>query len=185
MIFVKRNNRLLFLFAICLCLNTATIAQNLVSKNAKVRFFSSTPIEDIKAVSEKGVVVIIPKTGEIAFQVAIATFDFDKGLMEEHFNENYMESPKFPFARFNGKISPFPDLTKDGEYTVTATGNLLIHGVLKQRTIPGKITVSNGKAKLISAFDVACAEHSIKIPKLVFTKVAEVIKVNIETTLIP
>ena len=159
--------------------------QNLSSKAAKIKFFSSTRIEDIKAASEKGIAVLVTKTGDVAFQVPIKSFQFSRGLMQEHFNENYMESDKYPFAKFSGKLSQPIDLTKDGEYNVTATGSLSMHGVSKQRTIPGKLKVTNGNVQLLSSFNVACADHNIKIPKLVMTKIAEVIKVDVDATLKP
>ncbi|MFD2161240.1 YceI family protein [Paradesertivirga mongoliensis] len=185
MISVKKSSKLLLALVIVAGLNMPALAQNFTSKNARVRFFSSTPIEDIKAASDNGVAVLIGKTASIAFQVAIKSFEFSKGLMQEHFNENYMESDKYPYAKFNGKINQSIDFSKEGEYNVTATGILLIHGVPKQRTIPGKIRITNGTVQLIAGFDVACADHNIKIPKLVMTKIAEVIKVNIDATLKP
>ncbi|WP_207533832.1 YceI family protein [Desertivirga arenae] len=156
---------------------------NYSTSNAKIKFFSSTPIEDIKAVSNKGAAVLISKTGEIAFQVAVKSFQFEKGLMQEHFNENYLESDKFPMARFKGKINQDLDFSRDGEYNVSASGNLSMHGVDKQRTINGKLRVKDGKVQLLSNFNVACADHNIKIPKLVMTKIAEVIAVDIDATL--
>ena len=154
------------------------------TKNAKVSFFSSTPIEDIKAASDKGSAVFIIKTRDLAFQVPIKSFQFSKGLMQEHFNENYMESDKYPIARFRGKINQDIDLSKDGEYPVTASGLLFIHGVEKQRTLNGKIKVMGNKIVMLSNFDVACVDHNIRIPKLVITKVAEIINVNVNATLI-
>ena len=166
-------------------LSTSALAQNFTSKTVKVRFFSSTPIEDIRAASDKGVAVLISKTGKIAFQVPIKSFEFAKGLMQEHFNENYMESDKYPYAKFDGKINQEIDFTKDGEYNVSATGALLIHGIIKQRTIPGTLKIKDGQIQILSGFEVACADHKIKIPNLVFTKIAEVIKVNVHATLNP
>ncbi|MBC8053881.1 MAG: YceI family protein [Sphingobacteriaceae bacterium] len=185
MISVKKLSKALLILSVLTALYLPSYGQNLTTKTAKVRFFSSTPIEDIKAASEKGVAVLLTKTGEIAFQVPIKSFEFSKGLMQEHFNENYMESDKYPYAKFNGKVNQPIDLSKDGEHNVTATGTLLIHGVAKQRTIPGKLKVANGKIQLSSSFDVACVDHKIKIPRLVMTKIAEVIKVSIDATLNP
>jgi hypothetical protein len=180
----KRINTAILLVALVAAAVSAD-AQHLSSKSVKIRFFSSTPIEDIKAASEKGVAVLVAKTGEIAFQVPIKTFEFSKGLMQEHFNENYMESHKYPYAKFNGKLDQSIDLSMNGEYDVTATGTLLIHGVAKQRKIPGKLKVVNGQVQLLSAFDVACVDHNIKIPRLVMTKIAEVIKVSVDASLKP
>ena len=185
MISGKKASKLLLLILIAAGLNMPSYGQNLTTTKAKVRFFSSTPIEDIKAASDNGIAVLVSKTGAIAFQVPIKSFEFSKGLMQEHFNENYLESNKYPYAKFTGKINQPVDLTKNGEFNVSATGKLLIHGVSKQRTIAGKIIVNNGSIQLLSAFDVACADHKIKIPKLVMTKIAEVIKVNIDATLTP
>ena len=185
MILVKKIGSLLIYLLVATALCTHSYAQNLTTKAAKIRFFSSTPVEDIKAASDNGVAVLMGKTGEIAFQVPIKSFEFARGLMQEHFNENYMESDKYPYAKFNGKINQTLDLSKDGEYKVTATGALLIHGVTQQRTIPSVIKVRNGSVQLLSAFDVACVDHKIKIPKLVLTKIAEVIKVNVDASLNP
>ncbi|TZF82325.1 YceI family protein [Pedobacter sp. BS3] len=160
-------------------------AQNYAGKALKISFFSSTPIEDIKAASNKGSGVLVASGGKFAFQVPVKSFEFDKGLMQEHFNENYMESDKYPQARFTGSFNKPVDLSKDGEYHVTANGTLLIHGIGKQRSIPGTLTVKNGVVTLNANFDVACADHQIKIPTLIITKIAEVIQVHVNGTLSP
>ncbi len=183
--FFKRINKICLGFALLVGLNYPAFAQNFGSKNSKVSFFSSTPVEDIKAVSNSLTSIVITKTQEIAFQVPIKSFQFAKGLMQEHFNENYMESDKYPYAKFKGTIQQPIDTSKDGEYTVTASGVLTVHGISKQRTIPGKIFVQKGKMRLISSFDVACADHNIKIPTIIIRKVAEIIKVNVDATLSP
>ena len=99
--------------------------------------------------------------------------------MQEHFNTDYMESDKYPKATFKGKIQEHIDLSKDGNYPVTVTGELEVHGVKQTRTIPGKITVSNGAVKMTSEFMVKCADHQIKIPQLVFHNIAESIRVQV------
>jgi len=156
---------------------------NFSTKNAKISFFSSTPIEDIKAASNNGMAVLVTRTRDIIFQVPIKSFEFAKGLMQEHFNENYMESDKYPIARFKGKINQAIDFSKDGEYPVSATGNLSVHGVEQPRTINGKLMIKDGKVALNSSFDVKCVDHNIKIPKLVMTKIAEVISVKVDASL--
>ncbi len=179
-----KNIKQLITCCLLLALGAPLKAQsNFSTKNAKISFFSSTPIEDIRAASDKVAGVLIGKTREVVFQVNMKTFEFEKRLMQEHFNENYIESDKYPVARFKGKINENIDFSRDGEYNVTATGILLIHGVEKQRTISGKIKVEKGSVNLVSTFDVACADHKIKIPTLVITKVAEVINVKISANL--
>lgn len=160
-------------------------AQTYTGKNIKFNIFSSTPIEDIKAASYTGVAVLTAQKQEITIQVAIKSLEFDKKMMQEHFNENYMESDKYPFAKFKGIIEPKIDWTKDGEYNVTTKGTLTVHGVDRARTITGKITIKNKVVNLNSAFNVACADHQIKIPSLMFTKIAEIIQVKVQGTINP
>lgn len=150
-----------------------------VCKNAKVSLYSEAPLEDIEAESVKGVSVLNTATGDIAFSVPVRSFKFEKSLMEEHFNENYMESDKFPQASFKGKVKGVPDWAKNGEYSVQAVGVLEVHGVKQNRTIPGKIVISNGSVRMSSVFMVRCKDHRIDIPTLVFQKIAESIKVTV------
>ncbi len=170
---------------ICFSLGLQAKAQTYTGKNIKFNIFSSTPIEDIKAVSYTGIAVLTAQRQELTIQVAIKSFEFDKKLMQEHFNENYMESDKYPLAKFKGIIEPKIDWTKDGDYQVTAKGTLTVHGVDQARTVSGKITIKNKIASLNAAFNVACAAHQIKIPSLMFTKIAETIQVKVQGNLNP
>ncbi len=171
------------LTALFLAISSTLFAQNFGTKNAKVVIFSSTPIEDVKAVTDKGAGVLIAKSKEIVFQIPIKSFVFGKGLMQEHFNENYMESDKFPYAKFKGNIQEDLDLSKEGIISVTVKGTLNVHGIDKPRTIPGQIEIKDGNLRVTTSFDVACIDHNIKIPRLVITKVAEVIKVSFDALL--
>lgn len=150
-----------------------------VCKNAAVSLFSRAPLEDIDAESSRGVSVLNIETGQIAFSVPIKSFKFEKSLMQEHFNENYMESDKYPQASFKGRIKEKIDFSKDGNYPVQATGILDVHGVKQNRTIPGRIVVSGGKVRLSSDFAVKCVDHKVEIPKLVFQKIAENIQIKV------
>ncbi|MCY1535180.1 hypothetical protein D9M68_705730 [compost metagenome] len=175
-----KNSILLLVGLIGLAISLPSSAQTYVGKNIGINIFSSTPIEDIKAASKAGVAVLNSQKQEIVVQVMIKSLEFDKKMMQEHFNENYMESDKYPLAKFKGIIEPKIDWTKDGDYAVTAKGILSVHGVDQQRSINGKINIKNGVLSLSTDFNVACAAHQIKIPSLVFTKIAEVIKVSIQ-----
>lgn len=172
---------LIFVFFLICCISVN--AQNFVSGNVKTSFFSSTPIEDIKALSDKTSAVLISKSGEFAFNVPIKSFEFEKKLMQEHFNENYMESDDYPSAAFKGTIAPNINWSKNGEFNVTAKGILSVHGVNKPRNIPAKIIIKDGLVTISSAFDVACSDHNIEIPTLVFTKIAKVISVKVNGSL--
>ena len=156
-----------------------------VCKNAVVSIYSKAPIEDIEAQTDKGTSVFNAANGELAFAVPIRSLKFDKALMQEHFNENYMESDKYPQASFKGKLTQVPDVTKDGVYPVTASGVFEAHGVKQTRSIPGKLTVSGGAISLSSEFMVACKDHKIEIPTLVFHNIAETIKVQVNASYLP
>ncbi|HEK21734.1 MAG TPA: YceI family protein [Bacteroidetes bacterium] len=156
-----------------------------VCKNAAVSLYSKAPIEDIDAHSDKGTSVLNTTTGDVAFAVPIRSFKFEKSLMQEHFNENYLESDKYPQASFKGKLNTIPDVSKDGTYPVTATGLFEVHGVKQNRTIPGKIMVSKGAVSLTSEFMVACKDHKVEIPKLVFHNIAETIRINVSAAYAP
>ncbi len=181
---VKKSKLVVALF-ICFLFALQANAQTYTGKNMKFNIFSSTPIEDIKAASYTGVAVLSAQKQEITIQVAIKSLDFDRKLMQEHFNENYMESDKYPLAKFKGSIEPKIDWTKDGEHNVMVKGTLSIHGVDQARTINGKITIKNKVVSISSIFNVSCADHQIKIPSLMFTKIAEVIQVKVQGNLNP
>lgn len=150
------------------------------SKNTKITFFSSAPVEDIEAVSTQGNSVYNVVTGEIIFRVRIRSFNFAKSLMEEHFNENYLEAHKYPHATFRGKLSPIPNPNSKEVQTVIITGSLDIHGRVKNRNIPAEVRFVNDEMHLNSDFEVANKDHNIKIPRLMFRNIAEVIKVTVE-----
>jgi polyisoprenoid-binding protein YceI len=165
---------------------TYQAGQNLyVCKNAKVSLYSSAPIEDIKAETQTGASVYNASTGELDFSVTISTFKFPKQLMQEHFNSDYMESDKFPKATFKGKIQEQIDVTKDGTYPVTVSGDLTVHGVTQKRTIKGKVDVKGGVITMTSEFTVKCVDHHIDIPTLVFHNIAESIQMNVAATYAP
>ncbi len=154
-------------------------AQKYSSTTSEVGFYSEAPMEKIQATNKDGKSVLNTAANEIGFVVAIRGFHFEKPLMEEHFNENYMESEKYKTAMFKAKINEAVDYKKDGTYDATATGKMNIHGVEKEYTIPGKITVKGGKIAIDSKFQVKIADHNIEIPKLVIKNIAEVVDVTI------
>ena len=113
-------------------------------------------------------------------------FEFDKPLMEEHFNENYIESHKYKLSVFKGKVDfSKVDMEKDGVYEVTATGELDVHGVKKEREINGTLEVKNGQLILTCNFDILLKDHKIKIPKIVTEKIAEAVLVKVNITFAP
>lgn len=165
---------------------SATAAQDVYTcKNARLSFFSSSPLEDIEAKTDKGAAAINLKTKDIFFKVPISSFQFKKKLMQEHFNENYLESDKYPFAEFKGKINESTEFNKDGTYPVTVTGTLNIHGVEKTYTAKGSMVTKGNTITVISNFNVRVADHGIKIPSLVIQNVAEVVAVTVNAIYTP
>lgn len=154
------------------------------SENGRVYFRSDAPLEMIEASSEEMRSIINPDERSFAFSVRIRSFEgFNSPLQREHFNENYLESPRFPTATFSGKIIEDTDFTQPGDYTVRAKGKLTIHGMERERILKSRV-VSDGRRLQVSAsFTVLLEEHQIAIPKVVHQKIAEEIKVEIEATL--
>jgi polyisoprenoid-binding protein YceI len=168
-------------FLLILCLVNVSHAQSLFfSKNMEIAFFSEARFENIEALSKKGVSAVDVSKREIAFKVPIQSFKFSNGLMQEHFNENYLESDKYPHATFKGVIIEGTDLSKSGTYNVIVTGQLNLHGVAKERTITGVVVVQNNKLEITSAFVVPVQDHHIKIPNDKISNISQEIKVKVK-----
>lgn len=153
------------------------------SISGKVHFKSNAPLEIIEATSSKlkGVIDIEKRT--FAFSIPIRSFEgFNSPLQKEHFNENYLESTKFPNATFSGKIIENVDLSIDGEYTVRAKGKLNIHGVEQERILKSNVVAKGNSFDLKSNFTVILEEHNISVPKIVYQKIAEEVEVDVEAT---
>lgn len=150
-----------------------------------VYFLSKSPLEDIEATNKNPIAVYKVETGDLQFAVVMTQFKFKAALMEEHFNENYVESEKYPQATFKGKLNEKIDLTKDGENKVTVTGKMTLHGVTKDITTEGTITKKGDDLVVVSAFKIKVADYNIKVPSLYVQNIAEVVDVNVNITLEP
>lgn len=160
----------------------ASAQDRFAARTGEISFFSSTPMEDISAVNHKVTSVYVPSTGAIEFAALIKAFEFEKALMQEHFNENYMESNTFPKSTFKGKVVPAAgdDLTKPGRHEVTVEGDLTMHGVTKAISEKGIITTAaDGTMQAESDFTVKPEDYGIKIPGVVRGKIAEQITVKV------
>lgn len=173
---------LTFLFATLFIISAK--AQLYIGDKTKLAFFSATSLENIDAVNTNIKPLFNIKTGAFAIMAKQTEFKFKSAFMQEHYNENYVESEKFPFATFTGKVNEAIDFTKDGTHQVTMTGKLSMHGVDMQRTINGTIAITNGVIIMDSKFDVVVADHKIKVPSLYVAKIAEVINVTFHTEMI-
>ncbi|MCZ4245444.1 YceI family protein [Pedobacter punctiformis] len=172
----------LLLMAIVLIGTNCFAQKPLISKNTNISFFSSTPVEDIQGINNTAISAIDVNTGEVLFKANNTAFQFKKKLMQEHFNENYMESEQYPVSSFNGKIMDKPDFNKDGTYTVTVSGTLNVHGVSKIYTTKATLIIKDKIVKASAAFKVKTADHKIKIPSLVITHIAEVMDIKVNAT---
>jgi len=167
----------MMLFALALTVN----AQKVYTKNGSISFFSKAPLENISADNNQVMSVLNQQTGELQFSVIIKSFKFKKALMEEHFNENYMESEKYPKASFKGTVADISkvNFAKDGNYNVTVAGDLTMHGVTNKVTAPGTITVKNGIPSAAGKFIVKLADYKVTIPKLVKDNISETVEISV------
>ncbi len=152
-----------------------------MTRNGQVSFFSKTQMENIEGTNNEVTSMIDTSKGDIVFAVLVKSFRFEKALMEEHFNENYLESTKFPKATFQGKFTNTQSInfTKDGTYTATVEGDLTMHGVKQRQTATGTITVKNGKISAVSTFTIKLADYKIERPSLVADKISETIEIRV------
>ena len=155
------------------------------TKTGKVSFYSKATLENIEAHNRAVTGIIDVKTGNVQFAVPMKGFEFQKALMQEHFNENYLETTKFSKAEFKGQITNNSevDYTKDGTYNVTVKGKMTIHGETKDLETPGKVIVKEGKVQVESDFNVLLADYKIKNDKM--NNISNTIKVSVNCTMEP
>ena len=157
--------------------------QRFSTRNGTITFFSETPVENIEGTNHKVTSVFDATSGAMEFAALIKAFEFEKALMQEHFNENYMESNAYPKAIFKGKLTGLgeDEVAKPGTYEVTVTGDLTIHGVTKPITAPGTVVIdAGGVLKASSEFMIEPEDHGIKIPGVVRKNIAQKVKVTVQ-----
>lgn len=151
------------------------------TRSAKVHFFSKTDMENIEALNTKGTSVVDIKTGQMEFAVLLKAFEFEKELMMEHFNENYVESDKFPKSTFKGAITNIAsvDFSKNGVYPIQIKGQLNMHGVTKDLLTDGSFEIKDGKVTGKSSFIITLADYNIVVPNVVKDNISKTIKIEI------
>ncbi len=179
------QKKVVFLVLAALMAGTVLNAQKYFTREGKVSFFSDAPLEKIEAHNSKATAVVDAENGRMEFAVLIKAFQFEKALMQEHFNENYMESDKFPKALFKGEVTNMDaiDFRKDGEYTADVKGSLTVHGVTNEVVAPGKFVVKDGNITASSSFTVKVADYEIEIPAVVRENIAKEVRIDIEAEL--
>lgn len=180
------------LFAIALTITaSATFGQTrFLTKNGKIYFDATTPSspEKIDGTNDKATSVIDASTGAIEFALLMKAFSFEKALMQEHFNENYVESDKFPKASFKGTVTNMSSITlsKDGTYPATVKGQMTLHGETKEVTANGTITVKGGAITAAkSEFKLLLSDYKVDVPSVVADKVAKEAKITVDLSFQP
>ncbi len=175
------KNRII-LSAIALLLGTSlTEAQEkFITKTGFVKFFSSAPLEDIEAENNDVQSIVDLTSGKVAISIPIQSFEFDKSLMQEHFNENYMESDKYPKASFQGSFSAGKKLESSapGTYQVEVDGDITIHGVTRPLVTRATLTIAETGVRAQTKFNIRIADFDIEIPRIVFKNIAEIVEVT-------
>jgi hypothetical protein len=156
-----------------------SFGQDFQLSKGTVVFFSSAPLEDIRAENKKLASFFNPATNEIAFSIPIREFMFEKSLMREHFNDKYMESHKYPNATFQGHLLGF-NIDDPSLQQVLARGKLTIHGITRSVQIPGEVQVVRGGLEMKSVFMVKLADYEVKIPSIMFKNIAEEVEVSLQ-----
>jgi hypothetical protein len=188
--------KIVVVLAACLTINTHAQIFTAKSGATAISFYSEAPLENIEAQNKGAIIVLKASTNEIQVRVTIQNFKFKNALMEEHFNENYMETdkkvevngaPTYPnrYAEFKGKINGAIDYAKEGETKVTVTGKLNLHGVTRDVTMEGTMTKKGTEMVILSKFKVKVADYNIKVPSMYVKNIAEEVEVTINSTLEP
>ena len=174
---MKRITLLIALFSFAITANS----QKMMTRTGKITFFSEAALENIEAINNQVSSVINTENGDVAFSLLMKAFSFEKALMQEHFNEKYVESDKFPKSTFKGTIQNFATLKLSDKPTeVTVKGTLTIHGVSKEVSYKGTLTkLSDGKLKAVSDFMINLDDYGIEIPSAVKDNISNSIKISV------
>ncbi len=171
---------LLLTFSLLTIMSFTGYSQLYLTRTGVIGFYSKMPLEDINAENNQVYAVIDAAKKNIAFTLLIKGFLFPRELMQEHFNENYMESDKYPKASFSGSYTGDVQLNKDGIYNVMVKGNLTMHGITKSIEEPATLEVKEKKILAKSMFKIKPEDYNISIPALVRDKIAKAISVNVQ-----
>jgi polyisoprenoid-binding protein YceI len=178
---MKRPSFLLLALFSLTALSQSHAQSKFMTKAGRVSFFSASPIEDIEAKNQQVAAVLDFAAGQLAFSVPIKGFVFKRTLMQEHFNENYLESDKFSKATFSGRFVHFDaaTLATAGPHNVQVEGDLTLHGVTHHIQAPASVELKSGQLLAFAVFPVATADYNIEIPLLVRDKIAKIVTVRV------
>lgn len=180
-----RATHLLVAMAILILPITVLAQDKYGTREGVITFTSKTPLEDIIAVNHSVASVLVVSTAEIQFSALIKAFEFKKALMQEHFNEDYIESSKFPKAFFKGHfvLREGDDLTQVGTHEASVEGTLTIHGVDKPLSVQATLeTNKDGTISALSTFELHPEDFRIEIPGIVREKISKMFNVQVKVT---
>jgi hypothetical protein len=182
-----KTNYFWILIALMASLTSIEAQEKWFTKTGSISFFSKAPLENIEAHNKKVTCVLDTESGQLEFSMLMKAFQFEKALMQEHFNENYVESDKHPKSTFSGKITNIDKVSfkKDGNYAVQVTGDLTIKGITKNVSAPGTIIVKGGKVNASSEFQIALSDFNVSIPAVNKDNISNNIKINVDLSFEP
>lgn len=177
--------RFSLIIALLACMVSFASAQKFMTKNGTIRFFSDGQVEKIEAFNHQVNSALDISSGSFVFKVLIKSFEFEKALMQEHFNENYMQSDQFPSSTFKGSVTNLKEINfaKDGTYKAVVEGDLTMHGVTNKIRTNGTFDIKDGKVVGKSTFNVLLKDYNISIPKAVVKNIAESVQIDVNVTM--
>ena len=175
----------LLLIAVIALFGFQAQSQRYLTKNGMISLYSKTPFETIEAQNNQVNCALDANTSDFVFKVLMKSFEFKRALMQEHFNENYVESDKYPNAMFKGKITNLKniDFKKDGIYQAMVEGDLTMHGTSKHINTKGSFEIKDGKVNGKCRFAIKVEDYGIKVPTAVTDKIAESIQIDVNVML--
>ena len=180
---IMSKNSLLTIVAV-IAISLTTFAQKQVSSNTHLKFFSTTPAEDIEANNFKAVSTLDKSTGDIVFSVPMQSFEFEKAKMQEHFNsKKFLDTKTNPKAKLTGKVVNLDkvEFNNDGSYTANVEGELTINGVTKPIKEEVKLKIEGGKINITSKFNVTLADYEVAFKSgKPSTNIAKTVEVSVE-----
>jgi len=162
-------------------IHSAFAQKKYFTKTGNVSFRAGTAVEDIDGINKSTTCIFDAATGDIQFAILVKGFEFKSALMMEHFNENYMESDKYPKSTFKGKITNADKVNfqKDGIYPATVKGILEVHGVKKEVEATGSFKVTGETVLATADFNILLEDYKIEIPGLVKDKISKTAKIHV------
>lgn len=157
-------------------------SQTYVTKNGMIRFYSDAPLEKIEAVNRTVNVALLTPTGDFFFKVLIKSFNFEKAMMQQHFNEDYLESDKYPEATLLAKVTNLKDINfkKDGTYPAVVEGKLTIHGQTQMVKQNGTFEIRNGAVTAKAKFNILLADYNVSVPNTLVNNISKSLEITVE-----